>query len=343
MAGDWPALWREKTGRDQPADLDFVAAVQIGIAIEHLHPRFVARATGLSCVAAAATLVHPEFDWMVAHSEFFAWEGEATRGTPDVIVEAKFSSGFQSNATLVERYWWKLQHQFLVTGMERGLLSILRPTGHEVERIERSGSDAGRLPDTLQAFRWHVANDIEPSGQQPVDALRREGVRVVDMGRHNHFAALAAILAGQRHTVRTVREAETTLKALMPDDARIAFANGVYVSRDRDGRLSLRYGLPPRRALEGAEVWTPEHSLDPSLEAVLAAGWGEGNARTCEKEESFRWAVCARPTPSPRTSVRRARRRLPAARRRRPRCPSRRSRKRRPRRGPWSTCTSGTA
>lgn len=291
MAGEWPALWREKTGRAEPAELDFVAAVQIGIATEHLHPRFVTRATGLSCVAAKVTAAHPDFDWMVAHPDFFAWEGEATEGPPDLIVEAKFSSGFQTNAALVERYWWQLQHQFLVTGMERGLLSILRPTGHEVEWIERSASDAGRLLDTLQAFWWYVTNDVEPSGQPAVDAPRREEFRVVDMGRHDRFAALAATLAGQRHTVRTVREVETALKALMPDDARIAFANGVYVSRDREGRLSLRYGLPSRRALDGAEVWKPDHSPHPNLEAVLAAGWGEGNTRTCEKEDSFRWAV----------------------------------------------------
>lgn len=291
MAGDWPALWREKTGRAEPANLDYLPAVQIGIATEHLHPRFVARATGLSCVAADATAVHPYFDWMVAHPDFFAWEREGTEGTPDIIVEAKFSSGFQPNAALVERYWWQLQHQFLVTGMERGLLSILRPTGHEVEPIERSPSDGVRLLDTLEAFWWHVVNDVEPTGKQPVDAPRREELRVVDMGRHNRFAALAAALAGQRHTVRTVRQAETALKALMPGDARIAFANGVYVSRDRDGRLSLRYGVPPRRALDGAEVWMPDQSLAPSLEAVLAAGWGEGNARTCEEKDSFRWAV----------------------------------------------------
>lgn len=291
MAGDWPALWREKTGRAEPADLGFVAAVQIGIATEHLHPRFVARATGLSCAPAEGTSVHPEFGWMVAHPDFFAWEGEAGERAPDLIVEAKFSTGFQPNAALIERYWWQLQHQFLVTGMERGLLSILRPTGHEVERVDRSADDCERLLDTLQAFWWHVANDVEPSGQEPVDAPRQQVLRVVDMGRHNRFAALAATLAQQRHAVRAAKEAEAVLKALMPDDARIAFANGVYVSRDREGRLSLRYGAPPRGAADRAETWMPDHSLDPSLEAVLAAGWGEGNAPTCEERDSFRWAV----------------------------------------------------
>lgn len=295
MAGDWPALWREKTGRTVPADLAFVAAVQIGIATEHLHPRFVARATGLSCTAAAGTAVHPDFDWMVAHPDFFAWEGEAAERAPDLapelIVEAKFSTGFQSNAALVERYWWQLQHQFLVTGMERGLLSILRPTGHEVEWVVRSVGDCARLLDTLQAFWWHVANDVEPGERQPVDAPRREVLRVVDMGRHNRFAALASVLAEHRHAARAVKDAETALKALMPEDARIAFAKGVYVSRDREGRLSLRYGAPPRGAIDRAEVWMPDHSLDPSLEAVLAAGWGEGNAPICEERDSFRWAV----------------------------------------------------
>jgi len=283
MAGDWLALWREKTGRAAPPDLDLVAAVQIGIATEHLHPRFVEHATGVPCVAATETRVHADHDWLVAHPDFYTWDdvqGDgAHAGCPDVIVEAKFSGGFQSDAELAQRYHWQVQHQFLVTGMERGLLSILRPNGHALVRTARVEADCDRLLATAEAFWWHVANDVEPCDPLPLDAPYVEALRVVDMARHNRFVALAAVLVEQRPAALAAREAEAALKALMPDDARLAFAGGLFLARDREGRLSLRYGEPPRRALERAEPWAPVSS-DPSLSAILDGGWGEGSEKT---------------------------------------------------------------
>lgn len=284
MAGDWLALWREKTGRTVPADLDLVAAVQIGIATEHLHPRFVEHATGVRCVAAEDSWVHPDHDWMVAHPDFLTWEGAERPSAPDMVVEAKFSGGFQSDADLAQRYHWQLQHQLTVMGLDRGLLSILRPNGHALVRVHRDEAGCDRLLETLHAFWWHVANDVEPCDPLPFDGPSYDGAlaagRVVDMAGHNRFASLAVTLVEQRSAALALREAEAALKALMPADARVAFfagaepGRGLYLARDRDGRLSLRYGAPPRRTLDRAEPWTP--SPDPSLDAVLSGGWGEG-------------------------------------------------------------------
>ncbi|MBP2232091.1 hypothetical protein J2847_005416 [Azospirillum agricola] len=295
MAGDWLALWREKTGRAERDNLDLVAAVQIGIATESLHPRFVEHATGLACVAATDTYAHAEHDWMVAHPDFLA--RSAPDGDLDTIVEAKFNSGFQSDLDLARRYHWQLQHQLAVMGLERGLLSILRPTGHAMVAVPRRADDVERLVETLEAFWWHVVNDVEPSDPLPMDGPSYETRRVFDMSRHNRFRALADALVDRRAAALEVREAEAAIKALMPDDARLAFVGadepgrGLYLARDRDGRLSLRYGAPPRRALADAQDWVP--SADPSLEAVLsdgwAAGWGEGSAETTGQKGRDLW------------------------------------------------------
>ncbi|PWC39228.1 YqaJ viral recombinase family protein [Azospirillum sp. TSO35-2] len=296
MAGDWLALWREKTGRSEPEDLDLVAAVQIGIATEHLHPRFVTHATGLPCVEAPDTYRHAEHDWMVAHPDFLT-RSEAD-GAFDTIVEAKFNSGFQSDADLARRYHWQLQHQLAVVGLDRALLSILRPTGHALVTVERRPDEVERLVETLEAFWWHVVNDIEPSDPLPIDGPSYESGRVFDMGRHNRFRTLADQLVARRATALEVKEGEAALKALMPDDARVAFVEtdgqpggGLYLTRDRDGRLSLRYGAPPRRALADAQAWAPSADPSPadagptelSLDMVLSAGWGEGRAETTVK------------------------------------------------------------
>lgn len=303
MAGDWLSLWREKTGRVEPENLDLVAAVQIGIATEHLHPRFVAHAAGLVCVAAPDTYRHAEHDWMVAHPDFLA--SSVADGALDTIVEAKFNSGFQSDADLARRYHWQVQHQLEVVGLDRALLSILRPTGHSLVTVERRPDDVERLVETLEAFWWHVVNDVEPSDPLPMDGPSYETGRVFDMGRHNRFRALADRLVANRAAALEVKEAEAALKALMPDDARIAFvatgqidgqandrSGGLYLARDREGRLSLRYGAPPRRALADAQSWVP--SADPngvefSLEAALTAGWGEGRAETFGQEGPKSW------------------------------------------------------
>ncbi len=311
MAGDWLALWREKTGRTAPANLDLVVAVQIGIVTEPLHARFVEHATGVPCVAAQDGWVHPEHDWMVAHPDFLTWDAAALDGTdgggppapdtaPDTVVEAKFTGGFLSDAELAQRYHWQLQHQFMVTGLRRGLLSILRPNGHALLRVGRVDEDCATLMETLSAFWWHVANDVEPADPLPVAAPPAAAGRVVDMARHNRFASLAARLVERRSTVLEAREAESALKALMPDGARLAFvagdgpAGGLHLARDREGRLSLRYGAPPRRALERAEPWEPPGmtgpgAAGPSLEAVLSGGWGAGHEETCVSKGTDRW------------------------------------------------------
>ncbi len=288
MAGDWLALWREKTGRAEPDNLDLVAAVQIGIATEFLHPRFVEHATGIACVAATDSVFHAEHDWMVAHPDFLT--RSAPGGDLDTIVEAKFNGGFQTDRDLARRYHWQLHHQLAVMGLERGVLSILRPTGHSMVAIARRPDDVERLIETLEAFWWHVVNDVEPSDPLPMDGPSYETHRVVDMSRHNRFRALADALIDRRGAVRETRAAEAALKALMPDDARLAFigadepGRGLYLTRDRDGRLSLRYGAAPRRARDEAQNWTPAAApsaadmalAGPSLDAVLANGWAAG-------------------------------------------------------------------
>ncbi|WP_451983626.1 YqaJ viral recombinase family protein [Azospirillum endophyticum] len=303
MAGDWLSLWREKTGRAEAEVLDLVAAVQIGIATEHLHPRFVAHATGRACVAAPDTYRHAAHDWMVAHPDFLT--SSVADGALDTIVEAKFNSGFQSDADLARRYHWQIQHQLEVVGMDRALLSILRPTGHSLVNVDRRPDDVERLVETLEAFWWHVVNDVEPSDPLPMDGPSYENGRVFDMGRHNRFRALADRLIANRAAALEVKEAEAALKALMPEDARIAFvaidqtgsrsenrSGGLYLARDREGRLSLRYGAPPRRALADAQSWGPSadpNAVELSLETVLTAGWGEGRAETFGQEGPKTW------------------------------------------------------
>lgn len=266
MAGDWQRLWAEKTGRVEPADLDFVPAVQIGIATEALHPRFRQRRTGIPSIPAdGRSHVHPTLPWLVCHPDFLTWAAPPLDPflPPDTILEAKFTGSAQTDEELGERHYWQVQQQLLVTGLTGAVLSILRPSSYSWIDIPADLAAQERLLETLTAFWWHVENDIEPGDPWPVPAPDVETLPVLEMSRHNAFTAQAATLVATRAEMQAYKAAEQELKALMPEQARIAFVadigggEGVCLTRSRDGRLSLRFGAPAPRHRERAETWRP--------------------------------------------------------------------------------------
>ncbi|HET8727295.1 MAG TPA: YqaJ viral recombinase family protein [Alphaproteobacteria bacterium] len=274
MDGRWREVWGEKTGRIEPPDLDFVPAVQIGVATEHLHARFYTNKTGIACCPAGErTYVHPRHDFVVAHLDFLTWEAphSGPEQPADTVLEAKFHAGFKSDEELAERYYWQLQHQMEVGGFDRAVLSVLRPSGYSFLPVCRSDADAARLLETLRAFWWHVENDVEPLDPPQAEAPAFDRLRVLDMGGHNEFVSLSGVLVESRSGFTSYREAETALKALMPDEARIAYVppagadgqggaacRGVVLTRSRDGRLSLKFGDLPRKYRGRTERWRPD-------------------------------------------------------------------------------------
>jgi predicted phage-related endonuclease len=267
MAGDWRALWLEKTGRAERPSLDFVPAVQIGVATEHLHARFFTRATGIGCYPAdAETYVHPRHDFVVAHLDFLTWReavGPFMEDPPDTVLEAKFCGGPQLDEDLAETHFWQLQHQMMTAGLRHSVLSILRPSGYSWIEVPFDEARANLLLETELAFWWHVEEDVEPGDPLPVEAPAIEGARILDMSFHNEFSDRAGTLLSSRSAWQAYKEAEVGIKALMPEEARIAYvppasgADGLYLLRSRDGRLTLRFGPLPRKYHGRAEVWGP--------------------------------------------------------------------------------------
>jgi YqaJ-like viral recombinase domain len=286
MAGRWREVWREKTGRAVPRDLDLVPAVQIGIATEHLHARFYAARTGIACQPAdGRTFVHPEHDFLVAHLDFLTWrELPADPAAPaDTVLEAKFHAGPKSDEELVAYYWWQLQHQMLVSGYRQSVLSMLRPSSYGFAPVAFEEEGAPRLLETLRAFWWHVEHDVEPEDFDAVEPSPEvERLRVVNMARHNEFVSLSYELVRHRAGVVSYQAAEVALKGLMPEDARVAFVppaadsgEGIVLTRARDGKLSLRFGDLPRKYRMQAERWRPETSFTDAAWAMPPDGGEE--------------------------------------------------------------------
>ncbi len=263
MAGAWRAVWEQKTRRATLPDLDLVPSVQIGIATEPLHARFYTHHTGIASRPSEETLVHPDFPFIVANLDFLTWRRAEEESLPcNTLIEAKFHGGSRRDEDLAERYYWQVQHQLLVSGLEHAVLSILRPASYSLVRIARNERDIAALLDTLHAFWWYVENDVEPSDMEGAPPSSAAASRILDMSRHNEFAAWGGILMESHDGMCVYRDAESALKALMPADALIAFlppaaGAGVVLSRSRDGRLALRLGELPKRHRARAEAWAP--------------------------------------------------------------------------------------
>jgi len=64
--------------------------------------------------------------------------------------------------------------------------------------------------------------------------------KTYDMEGNNLWASQADLWLMTREAAQSAKDAERTLKSLVPEDARKAHGHGVQITRDRVGRLSLR-------------------------------------------------------------------------------------------------------
>ena len=156
--------------------------------------------------------------------------------------------------------------------------------------MERNDADAALLLETIQAFWWHVENDLEPGDPLPVEAPDIEDMSVLDMSMHNRFVAVVGVLSDNHDRVQAYRAAEAELKAMMPAKARVAFvppsdpsARGIVLSRSRDGKLSLRIGDLPRKYRNRSETWMPEPCLRTGLRPSERLSLGEPQHATLSK------------------------------------------------------------
>lgn len=269
MAGEWLEVWQEKTGRRAEEDLSQNILVQIGIATEPLHARLFTERTGIPVVDGGfKTFTHQTFGWACAHPDFLTW-GEHHYDYPewDCLLEAKFNAGFQTIEEVAEYNYWQLAHQMWVTERRRAVLSLIQPRkdGYSWLTLERDEDRIDQLVRTLQQFWWHVETDTQPQGQGAfIEPPRFERMRVLDMSMNNHFATMGGIIIDNRAAVEASKAAESAIKADMPADANVVFLPpregkpGLYLSKDKTGKISLRIGDVPAKHRKLAEPWRPQ-------------------------------------------------------------------------------------
>ena len=228
-------LWREKRGEAAAMDLSGVLIVQLGRVTEDLNRRWYELNTGYRISDVQRHAIHRTIPWMAATLDGLVKETGA-------IFEAKFMLPWSfSEEAAAEKHMAQLQHNMLVAGTRKSVLSIINGGGKWIElSIEADPIYQTILIAAEKAF-WRAVK----TGETPAlfdyepPKPRIEAVRVVDMNASNSWAEFAGLFR-DTHGAHTDHErAKAELKTLMPEDAKEAMGHGIRAKRSKSGAVSF--------------------------------------------------------------------------------------------------------
>jgi predicted phage-related endonuclease len=228
-------LWKEKRGEVLGLDLSGELIVQLGHVTEDLNRRWYERNTGYNVRDIQRHVVHPSILWMAATLDGLVKETGA-------VFEAKFMLPWSfSEEGAVQKHMAQLQHNMLVAGTKKSVLSIINGGGKWVElSIEADPIYQTILIAAEKAF-WRAVK----TGETPAlfdcepPKPRIEAVRVVDMNASNSWAEFAGLFRDTYNAHSDHERAKGELKGLMPEDAKEAMGHGVRAKRSKSGAVSF--------------------------------------------------------------------------------------------------------
>lgn len=228
-------LWRELIGDPswEYEDLSDVWPVQLGNATEKLHLEWVAKKHGLiGRMGEVVVCQTPGKSWAACTLDAWSY----THKCP---IEAKHVGGFETREAIVQRYYPQMTWQMIVCAASRCMLSVIEGAREPVQEfIAYDYEYAKELTARAEAFMEHVRNLTPPVDLDPI----REPVRpfkTYDFSTNNEFVSAAADWIETRALAQKHKDADTTIKALVPADAVIVTGGGVEARRDRANRLKI--------------------------------------------------------------------------------------------------------
>jgi predicted phage-related endonuclease len=228
-------LWREKRGEETPPDLSDVLIVQLGLVTEDLNRRWYELHSGKLVSDIQRHAIHRTMPWMAATLDGLVKETGA-------VFEAKFMLPWSfSEEGAAEKHMAQLQHNMLVAGTKKSVLSIINGGGKWVElSIEADPIYQTILIAAEKAF-WRAVKTGEPPALFDCEPPkpRIEAVRVVDMNASNSWAEYAGLFCETRNAHADHERAKSELKGLMPEDAKEAIGHGIRAKRSKSGAVSF--------------------------------------------------------------------------------------------------------
>src|ERR1700686_4842192 len=228
-------LWQEKRGGVANPDLSGVLIVQLGLVTEDLNRRWYEQNSGHRISDIQRHAIHRSIPWMAATLDGLVKETGA-------VFEAKFMLPWSfSEEAAVEKHMAQLQHNMVVVGTRKSVLSIINGGGKWVElSIEADPIYQTILIAAEKAF-WRAVK----TGETPAlfdcepPKPRIEAVRVVDMNASNSWAEFAGIFRQTQGAHTDHERAKSELKGLMPEDAKEAMGHGIRAKRSKSGAVSF--------------------------------------------------------------------------------------------------------
>ena len=228
-------LWREKRSEEAPMDLSGVLIVQLGMVTEDLNRRWYELNTGHQISDVQRHAIHCTMPWMAATLDGLV---KAT----GAVFEAKFMLPWSfSEEAAAEKHMAQLQHNMLVAGTKKSVLSIITGGGKWIELSIEADPIYQTILIAAEKSFWQAVK----TGETPTlfdcepPKPRIEAVRVVDMNASNSWAEFANLFCETRQAHADHERAKGELKALMPEDAKEAMGHGVRAKRSKSGAVSF--------------------------------------------------------------------------------------------------------
>ena len=227
-------LWREKRGEAEPEDLAGVLPVMLGQWTEAFNRQWYQRQTGNVVADTGAVAACPIHDWRRCTLDGFIYAMGA-------IWEAKHVSGFAKPDEVLGRYMPQLQHNMVVRGADRAILSVLYGN-HKWEAYEVA-SDwlyQDELLEAEDAFWTCVRTGEPPVALPPPPPPKPVAVRELCLEGNNAWASAAVDWVKHADAARKHAQAVKELKALVDDDVARAYGHGIEARRSKAGAISIR-------------------------------------------------------------------------------------------------------
>src|SRR5674476_1014383 len=228
-------LWREKRGEETPPDLSAVLIVQLGLVTEDLNRHWYELNSGHRVTDSQRHVAHRTIPYMAATLDGLVKETGA-------VFEAKFMLPWSfSEEAAAEKHMAQLQHNMLVAGTRKSVLSIINGGGKWIElSIEADPIYQTILIAAEKAF-WRAVKTGETPALFDCEPPRPriEAVRVVDMNASNSWAEFAGLFLETRDAHTGHERAKSELKGLMPEDAKEAMGHGIRAKRSKSGAVSF--------------------------------------------------------------------------------------------------------
>lgn len=226
-------LWRVKIGEEIGDDLSDVWPVRLGECTEQLNIAWYELKHKQPVSRRGDIAKHP---WL-------PWAGCTLDGWIDALecpLECKHVGGREPLEVIIARYQPQLQWQCEVTRSDQVVLSVIMAASEPVvEFIDRDPHYAGIMVERGAQFWGHVENRTPPVDMPAVPPPIEAHVEYDFTGR-NEWASSASQWLESKDAADMHNDAAKILKALVPPDAKKCIGHGVYIVRDRAGRLSLR-------------------------------------------------------------------------------------------------------